>query len=106
MKVSRRHLPAAAFALLTAAVAGCYGLPILGSDDTFSDVGTVEFQEIEGGCWGIRTDRDRYDPVNLAKDFREDGLRVRFEAEVRDDLAGFCPGEIIELRSIERVEDG
>lgn len=103
MKISRRLLPAAVLVLLTTAVAACDGLPILGSDDTFQAIGTVEFREVEGGCWTLQTDRDQYDPIDLAEDFKKDGLRVRFEAEVRDDLTGFCPGEIVELRFIERT---
>ena len=41
--------------------------------------------------------------MNLAEDLRTDGLRVRFEARFRDDLAHFCPGRIVELESIEPI---
>lgn len=66
--------------------------------------GTVRFDPIEGGCWLIQTSDATYDPVDLAEPFRVDGLRVRFEAELRSDLAHFCPGVIIEITSISAIE--
>jgi len=101
---SRTFLTAAAFALLLVGMPGCDGLPIIGSDDTFSDVGTVRFTTIEGGCWSIETAKDGFQPINLPDEFKVDGLRVRFEAEVRDDLTSACQiGPLIELISIERM---
>jgi len=44
--------------------------------------GTVVYQEIEGGFYGIQgDDGERYDPVNLPADLRIDGLRVRVIAD-------------------------
>lgn len=98
----RIALAAIGVVVLGAGLGACTA--ITGTDDDVLAVGTVEFVEIEGGCWTIRTDDRRFQPTNLAPAFREDGLRVAFRGEVRDDLAGFCPGEFIELRSIERAD--
>ena len=66
--------------------------------------GTVRFDTIEGGCWLIDTADATYDPINLAEEFQVDGLRVRFEATIPDDMAHFCPGVIVEITSIEALE--
>ena len=65
--------------------------------------GTVRFDPIEGGCWLIDSGGETYDPINLDESFRVDGLRVRFEAEIAEDMAHFCPGIIIEISSIEAI---
>ena len=73
--------------------------------DTFSAMGTVEFLDVEGGCWTISTDDERYEPTNLPEEFERDGLRISFEAEVRTDLVSVCQiGPIVELREVEPVE--
>lgn len=79
-------------------LAGC---GILGPD--IDTTGTVEFRDLEGGCWVIDTSDDLLSPNNLPAEFRVDGLKVRFEAEFRGDLAGFCPGRIVDVKRIERA---
>ena len=44
------------------------------------------------------------DPVNLAAEFKIDGLRVHFEATLPSDRAHFCPGVIIDITSIESID--
>ncbi len=67
--------------------------------------GTVRFNPIEGGFYGIVGDNgENYDPINLEKEFQVDGLRVRFEAKKRDDLASFHMwGTLIEIINIKRI---
>lgn len=92
-------VPALVLGLALSALTACDGL--LGPEG-FTEVGTVRFLAIEGGCWSVETASERYEPVDLPERFRQDGLRVRFEAEVRDDLASVCQiGPLIELREIE-----
>ncbi len=69
-----------------------------------SEIGTVEFLDLEGGCWVLETERATYSPINLPDSLRIDGLDVRFEADFVDDVAGFCPGRIIQLERISRIE--
>lgn len=73
--------------------------------------GTVRFVDLEGGCWAIDLDGaggqtgERLQPANLAEDFRVDSLRVRIRARPADAM-GFCMlGRIVEVESIERVEE-
>jgi hypothetical protein len=70
-----------------------------------SEVGTVRFIDIEGGCWVIQTSEAIYEPTNLPAELRVDGLGVTFQATVRDDLASICMvGQIVELLRIEPDE--
>ena len=78
------------------------GCDILGPD--LDGRGTIRFLDLEGGCWGILTDEDLYEPVNLDARFRIDGMRVDFEAKLRKDMASPCMiGPMIELTKINAV---
>jgi len=74
--------------------------------ETISGTGTIKFIYLEGGFYGIIGDNgDHYDPINLNQEFQVDGLRVRFEAKIRDDLASFHMwGTIIEIIKIEKLD--
>lgn len=75
------------------------------SGDTFVSTGTVVFLSFEGGFYGIRGDDGKnYDPMNLAAEFRKDGLRIRFEAkELPDRASVHMWGTIIEIKHIEKM---
>lgn len=77
-----------------------------GTEDIISGTGTVKFIDLEGGFYGIvGDDGKKYDPTNLDQQFKEDGLRVRFEAKIRRDIASIHMwGTIIELTKIEKLE--
>lgn len=73
------------------ALAGCMGTQPESEqrppDAIVSDIGTVRYIDLEGGFYGIvADDSTRYLPDSLDTRFREDGLRVRFRAERRDDV--------------------
>lgn len=90
-----------AFAVVLATVAACGA-----SDDAPALEGTVRFVDVEGGCWTIESGSTTYEPVDLANEFRVDGLTVAFDVEPLDDQASICMvGEIVELTSIEAVTD-
>ena len=63
---------------------------------------TVQFLNLEGGCWTITTDqRVHYEPLNLPSEYKQDGLRVQVDFIRRDDFGSVCQvGPIIEIRSI------
>ena len=67
--------------------------------------GTVTYAVIEGGAWVIESDAgDTYEPVDLASEYEEEGLRVRVWADVREDLGSFLMvGPIIQIERIERL---
>lgn len=99
---ARRRFSAAALALA--------GLAFVGpceSDETLG-AGVIRSVQIEGGCWELRTEGEEYEVLNLEEDFpsfAEDGLSVRFEGEIRDDVATICQlGPNLELHELERLE--
>ncbi|MDX1495196.1 MAG: hypothetical protein R3253_14100, partial [Longimicrobiales bacterium] len=53
-------------------------------------LGTVVFLDVEGGCWGIETDEELVEPINLPEEFRTHGLAVRFSASEARDAASIC----------------
>jgi hypothetical protein len=73
--------------------------------DLVSGTGTVRFVELEGGFYAIEgDDQQSYDPTDLPADFRTEGLRVRFTAKLRPDLASIhMAGPIVEILKIERL---
>lgn len=93
---------AAAVALLVAAV-GC-GLSITTPDLDME--GVVTFVDVEGGCWGIATDGEIYEPIDLPESMRTDGLVVLFEAVELTDRASVCQiGPVIDLLRITTMPD-
>ena len=94
-----RSAPLLAALSVAVSVAACGIL-----ETEIEEVGTIVFNDIEGGCWLIDTETERYFPVNLAPNLKIEGLQVEFGAVSRLDLASFCPGLIIEIRWIEEIE--
>jgi len=74
----------------------------------FTMTGTVTFVELEGGFYGIiGDDHEKYDPIHLPVDFQKDGLRVKFTARFRNDMASIHMwGKIIEIIRIEDASTG
>ena len=67
--------------------------------------GTVRWRELEGGFYAIDADDGRkFEPLNLSRDFRVDGLRVRVIAKPRPDMASIrMYGTLIEIVRISRL---
>lgn len=89
------------------AIAGCLNIDKGGDDkDIVSETGTIKFIDLEGGFHGIIGDDGKYyNPINLSQDFQVDGLRVRFEAKIRDDILGIHMwGTPIEILKIEKLD--
>lgn len=68
--------------------------------------GTIEFVNIEGGCWRIVTEEGKnYEPVNLPSRFQEDGIKVEFEGTLAEDRVSTCQvGTLIDISDIERED--
>ncbi len=75
------------------------------SDATLTGaVATVEFVELEGGCWTLELAGERLLPLALPDEYRVDGLRVRVSLRVVE-AATICQmGRAVEVESIERME--
>jgi len=85
---------------------GCLDMDKGRDKDIISGTGTIKYIDLEGGFYGIIADNgERYDPINLNQEFQVDGLRVRFEAKIRDDIVGIHMwGVLIEILKIEKLE--
>ena len=77
-------------------------------DRTFSAQGTVRYIDLEGGFYGIITPTgQKYLPMNLAPEFRVDGLPVEFSARERQDISTTAMWGIpVELISIRKTDTG
>jgi len=67
--------------------------------------GTVRYLGFEGGFYGLVADSgEKYDPVNLPKEYKQDGLRVKFQVREKKGMVGFRMwGKIAEVVKIEKL---
>lgn len=67
--------------------------------------GTVRHIDVEGGFYGlVDDDGTKWDPVNLPKDFRKDGVRVRVRAEeLKNRVSTHMWGTLIRIVEIRRL---
>jgi len=68
--------------------------------------GTVRYLDFEGGFYGLVADNgERYDPVNLLKEYKKDGLRVKFQVKEKKGMVGIHMwGKIVEVVKIETLQ--
>ena len=71
-----------------------------------SGVGTITFFDLEGGFYGlVADDGAKYDPLNLDAAFRQDGLRVRFRAQLRTGVMTIRQwGKPVEIQEMSRLD--
>jgi inhibitor of cysteine peptidase len=71
------------------------------------DTGTIVYVDLEGGFYGIIRDSNPIlglDPINLPREFQEDGLRVWFKVRLRPDIISFHMwGFMVEILEIEKL---
>jgi hypothetical protein len=88
---------------------GCLGGRDSADEAVFSGEGTVRIIPLEGGFFGIVSDDGHnYYPINLADEYKVQGLRVRYVAKLRGDVITIhqwgTPIEIIEIEAIPERE--
>lgn len=73
-------------------------------DGLIHGTGTVVYLSFEGGFYGIvADDGKKYDPINMPEEFKVDGLRVRFTANLTNYASFHMWGYVVELFFIERL---
>ena len=82
--------------LLAVGLSGCIVGPII------NDTGTVTYMDFEGGFYAIIGAED-YDPLNLADEFKVEGLQVRFKAVMYNGPTFHMWGFPIILIEIEKI---
>lgn len=100
-----KKLPA--LLLITALCVGVLTTAVVYAENQpLSFKGTVKHINLEGGFWGIITeDGKHYDPVNLAEEFKQEGLLVQVEAVDKDRVGIHMWGTIIEITAISKVDN-
>lgn len=71
--------------------------------ETLDLTGTIQYNDVEGGCWAIRADSPQcqgekcslglaapYEPVNLPDALKKIGVKAKFKLEVLPDTATIC----------------
>lgn len=73
-----------------------------GDPNLITGTGTVRYQDLEGGFYGIvADDSSKYDPGTLPAQVQQDGLRVRFTASRVGGMTTRMWGTRVEVRDIE-----
>ena len=84
------------------------GWKFFGKGEIIAATGTIKYIPLEGGFYGIETDKgEKYLPLNLPAEFKEDGLRVKFKGKLRKVTTVYGwgkPVEILEIKKIGEVE--
>lgn len=64
--------------------------------------GVIRYNELEGGFYTIQSlEGETYNPINLPKDFQQDGLPVRARIRLREDMMGIHQvGPLVEIIEI------
>ena len=67
--------------------------------------GTIQFNDFEGGFYGIVGDDDNYyDPINLPLEFKEDGIRVKYSLKILENQESIHQwGTMVEIIKIEKI---
>jgi hypothetical protein len=68
--------------------------------------GIIKYIEIEGGFYGIISDDgNKYDPVNLAPEYRKDGLRIKAGVSVQKNMISIHMwGTLIRINQIQVLD--
>ena len=68
--------------------------------------GIIKYVEIEGGFYGIISDDgNKYDPVNLAPEYRKDGLRIKAGVSVQKNMISIHMwGTLIRINQIQVLD--
>jgi hypothetical protein len=102
----KTYLPALFAGLICIAallVAGCTGETV--PEGAITGTGMIMYFDLEGGFYGIvADDGERYLPLNLPEDYRQDGIAVRFTVVEKSGLATIYQwGTPVEIVSIGRI---
>ena len=67
--------------------------------------GSIIFNDFEGGFFGIiADDGEKYDPINLPKEFEIDGIRVKFKLNILENQSSIHMwGIIVEIIEIQKL---
>ena len=90
-------------------ISGIVGILLLigwkSEEKIITEIGTIKYIQLEGGFYGIVTEKgEKYLPINLKEEFKEDGLRIWFKARPKKVATIQMWGKPIEILEIRKVE--
>jgi len=77
-----------------------------GCTDQYKEgTGTIQYNDFEGGFYGILgDDGEKYNPINLPIEFKEDGIRVKYNLNTLENQSSIQMwGTIVEIIEIEKL---
>ena len=77
-------------AIVSVAMTACGSRPPVGASAAEGELATVRFVQVETGCWVLETNTGRVQPVELAEEFRVDGLEVNVVLRDAPPMMGVC----------------
>jgi hypothetical protein len=105
--INNKSLKISVFIILIGSLSGfiIFSVSIGSNYEILEGTGEIVFIGLEGGFFGIKSDDgDYYDPINLADDFKVEGLKIHFIAKIRSDVVTYHMwAKIIELIFIEEI---
>ena len=74
--------------------------------ETVSANGTVRYIPLEGGFYGIETDKgEKYLPLNLPEEYKKDGLKVWFRGRPKKTATAQMWGTPVEILEIKKIPE-
>jgi hypothetical protein len=94
----KKYVIGLVFVLMIVSFSGCI-------DNYIQDTGTIQFNDFEGGFYGIvGDDGEKYNPINLQLEFEEDGIRVSYTLKILENQESIHQwGLMVEIIKIERI---
>jgi hypothetical protein len=75
------------------------------NDNIISANGTIYHYNLEGGFFGIVTDKgDHFLPENLNEEYRKNSLRVHFEGIITDKVTIQMWGRTVDITKIQKIQ--
>ena len=67
--------------------------------------GIIQYNDLEGGFYGIIDDNgEKYDPINLPDEFKQDGIQVKYKLKIiENQMNTHMWGTIVEIIEIKKL---
>ena len=91
----------ACIALACVAMTACGSRPPAAATTPEGEPAIVRFVQVETGCWVIETNTERVQPVELAEEFKVDGLAVNVVLREAPPMMGVC--QVGPYKTVEKI---
>lgn len=91
----------ACIAIAGVAMTACGSRPPAAAAEPAGEPATVRLIQVETGCWVIETESERVQPVELAEEFKVDGLAVNVVLRDAPPMLGVC--QVGPYKTVEKI---